>query len=342
MMSRGQGLMVLVVLLWVAGSGGGQGVDSAEPLPEGDNGIAARHLRDWRIERNRAVVFADGFESAGKRPGGRWDGTWTTGGVVETAQQKGCVYSGRKAALIGMLRENPAKEDGAGMHKRFRRGYDELFLRYYAKFDKNSEFYHGGAHNGVGMHATAPGVRDATPGTKANGRNKFTVLLDTYRQSKEVASPGPQVVYVYHPEQRQNFGEQWYPSGLITPPGKMGKVMFGQEFVSRPNFIPERDRWYCYELMVKANKVGKRDGRIAFWVDGRLTGDFPNLRLRDVDSLKINRITLQMSSMNQNANKPVAMWFDNVIVARSYIGPMFTGKPASDKPKKKLVPPAGW
>jgi hypothetical protein len=35
---------------------------------------------------------------------------------------------------------------------------------------------------------------------------------------------------------------------------------------------PDRDRWICYEFMVKANTPGQRDGRLAFWIDGRLRG----------------------------------------------------------------------
>jgi hypothetical protein len=36
--------------------------------------------------------------------------------------------------------------------------------------------------------------------------------------------------------------------------------------------------------MVEANTPGRTDGRIAFWLDGVLAADFPNLRFRDVAS----------------------------------------------------------
>ena len=54
----------------------------------------------------------------------------------------------------------------------------------------------------------------------------------------------------------------------------------------------ERGRWYCYELMVKVNTPGERDGRVAFWVDGKLSGDFPSLRFRSTPLLQANRINL--------------------------------------------------
>jgi hypothetical protein len=113
-------------------------------------------------------------------------------------------------------------------------------------------------------------------------------------------APGQWLIYCYHPEQRGRYGDNFYPE---------------------PKFLVERDRWYCCELMVKANTVGQRDGRIAFWVDGKLKGDFAGLRLRDVDSLKINFLSIGFYIGN-NRVRDNRMWFDDVVVATSYIGPI--------------------
>ena len=96
---------------------------------------------------------------------------------------------------------------------------------------------------------------------------------------------------------------------------------FGPDFVSRTDIIPDLDRWYCYEYMVKANTPGQRDGRIAFWFDGVLAADFQNLRLRDIDSLKIDRFGLSFH-VGSNANGETKKWYDNVVAATSYIGPV--------------------
>jgi hypothetical protein len=89
---------------------------------------------------------------------------------------------------------------------------------------------------------------------------------------------------------------------------------------------PDRDRWICYEFMVKANTPGQRDGRIAFWIDGRLAADFPNLRLRDVPTLKANIISLGLYTMNGAIKGPCTMWFDDAVAATSYIGPVLKRK----------------
>ena len=72
--------------------------------------------------------------------------------------------------------------------------------------------------------------------------------------------------------------------------------IFGPLFVPRKDFVPGRGRWHCYEFMVQANTPGQRDGRVAFWIDGHLAADFPNLRFRSVDALKINRVNVGMKA----------------------------------------------
>ena len=73
--------------------------------------------------------------------------------------------------------------------------------------------------------------------------------------------------------------------------------------------------------MLKANTPGLRDGRIAIWLDGELKADFQNLRLRDVASLKINRFGLSFH-IHENPNGEARKWYDNVVAAKSYIGPL--------------------
>ena len=76
-----------------------------------------------------------------------------------------------------------------------------------------------------------------------------------------------------------------------------------------------------YELMIKANTPGERDGRITIWFDGVLAADFGNLRLRDIDSLKIDRFGVGFH-IHSNPGGLTKKWYDNVVAASSYIGPM--------------------
>ena len=131
--------------------------------------------------------------------------------------------------------------------------------------------------------------------------------------------PGYTNIYAYHPGQRSHWGDHWYSNGKVLPidsiPGN-----FGSDFVSRANFIPQTNQWYCYELMVKANTPGLRDGRVGLWIDGTLIADFQNLRLRDTSSLKIDQILLGLDAQG-NTDGVDRKWYDNLVVAKSYIGP---------------------
>src|SRR6266566_2667242 len=119
-------------------------------------------------------------------------------------------------------------------------------------------------------------------------------------------------------------GDHWFPHGEVLPnssiPGN-----FGPYFIPRPNLIPQRDRWYSYELMVKANTPGQRDGRAAFWIDGNLMADFQNVRVRDISTLKIDKIQLGLHA--GTCARPTKKWYDNLVVAKSYIGPVSGARP---------------
>jgi hypothetical protein len=74
--------------------------------------------------------------------------------------------------------------------------------------------------------------------------------------------------------------------------------------------------------MLQANTPGLRDGRVALWLDGALIADFQNLRLRDIATLRIDRFGLSLH-IGSNTVAETRKYYDNVVAARSYIGPMF-------------------
>jgi hypothetical protein len=59
------------------------------------------------------------------------------------------------------------------------------------------------------------------------------------------------------------------------------------------------------------------------WLDGKLIGDFPNLRLRDTNSLKVDKFSIGLH-VKSNTLGTTKKLYDNVVAATSYIGPMNT------------------
>lgn len=282
-------------------------------LPEGDAGLAAKYPGDVGIAADPAVIFHDGFEGGEARQ--KWDNEYQAENIRIAREPEN-----RNSGSCGLELSVPqqAGEVANALVKKLGAGYDRVFLRYYSKFEAGFDQV-GSSHNGGFLAAHAPGLAYATPGVRADGRNKFMASLENWREAAASASPGDLNVYCYHPGQRSDFGDHFFPSGKVLPlsykPGD-----YGPGFVARPDLRQELGRWYCYELMLKANTPGERDGEIACWLDGKLVAHFPNLRLRDANELKINHsaIDLHIRSNPARVNKK---FYDDVVIATGYIGP---------------------
>ena len=124
---------------------------------------------------------------------------------------------------------------------------------------------------------------------------------------------------MYHPEQDDVYGEHWYSDGTVTN----GSQSFGPYFTARPKTVPARGTWICYEVLVQLNTPGTRDGRVAVWQDGALIADWVNLRFRDVSTVVIDEI--QLENGGQRSTQQNDKWYDNLVLASSYIGPMGSG-----------------
>ncbi|MCI0723589.1 MAG: Ig-like domain-containing protein [Acidobacteria bacterium] len=297
------------------------------PLPTGNNGIAAGYPGDANIASNANVLFADGFESYSTAS--QLTNNWNEAYHLEhtrIATEAGNVFAGSRALEFKLPQQSTEVANSAV--KYINPTEDTIFLRAYTKFEAGYNII-GSSHNGLVIQA-----QYCCPGVPANGTNKFFVDIENSREVSSETTPGMTNTYIYHPDQRDIWGDHWYPDGRVVPfdliPGD-----FGPYFVPRPNFTPELNRWYSYELMVKANTPGQRDGRIAWWIDGNLIADFQNVRLRDVSSLKIDQIVLGLHGTGSTAREN-KKWYDNVVVARSYIGPM-----VSSAPSQPLEAPTG-
>jgi hypothetical protein len=303
------------------GSGGGasgSGGTTSGALPEGDTGIASKYPGDVGINGDAAVIFADDFESYAKPSDldKNWDFVFQYS-QINFATESANVYAGAKALEFSVPQQNGELSNSTG--KTVSPERDVLFLRYYSKFDTPFDVV-GSSHNGSSISAHYFENGNATPGIPADGKNKFLANLENWRGEAATQSPGPLNIYIYHPDQRSQWGDHFFSTGTVLPNSSQ-KFDFGPNFTSRPDFTPDLDKWYCYEFMVQANTPGMKDGRIAYWLDGKLLGDFPNLRLRDVANLKIDRFALDFH-IGSNPNGLTKKWYDNVVAASSYIGPL--------------------
>jgi len=311
---------VRLAALTLLGLAAGARAEEVAPLPEGGAGIAARYPGDKGIEGAPAVLFADDFERCSSIDdlSPKWDvlTNKTHLSIAGAADNR----PGRGRSLM-MTMPRQAVPLATGVSKLLAHTQNILFLRWYQKFDRDWFVPDGSVHNGGSISSRYNDHGRATPGIPADGRNKFLVNFENENSTGD--APGNIDFYVYWPEQGTQWGDHFYPPGTVIPfsERRSGEATFGKQFVPRPDFTPQLGRWYCYEFMVRANTPGRRDGRIAMWVDGRLIGDFPNMRLRDVADLEIDTFGLGVY-IASNPKRENRKWVDDVVAATSYIGPM--------------------
>jgi hypothetical protein len=79
--------------------------------------------------------------------------------------------------------------------------------------------------------------------------------------------------------------------------------------------------WFCFEMMMRANTIGNKDGEMAYWVDGKLAHRKTGMEWRTDPKLQMNKVRLQhyltTSDANGHSNR---VWFDDVVVSTRRIG----------------------
>jgi FG-GAP-like repeat len=303
------------------------------------SGIASRYPGDKNIANDPAVIFADDFESytSPNQLTNNWNAAYQLPNI-RIATEPNNVYSGHKSLEFSLPIN--ANEVSNSAKKIINPTQDTVFIRAYTKFDLGYQVT-GSNHNGLRLSAQYPGPGRRPP---PDGTGFFLFLL----QNNILGSPRPGEsapgfthLYSYWPRQRSAFGDHWYPTGFVVPfgsgIGEDGEPIGNRgdwlafpsqypDFNSMANLLPRRDRWYCYELMVRANTPGQNNGEVKFWIDGRLVGAFPNLNVRSISTLKIDEAHIGLHA--QHSERINKKWYDNVVIATQYIGPMVSPTPA--------------
>jgi len=296
-------LLLAIGLIGALGRTGCEAPTAAaqESLPSGP-GLAAAYPGDREIAGDPAVVFAADFEGADFSAWDDLDGNRPP--EVELTTEPANVHAGAQAAQLTV----PAGPGvGADLTKWLDPGYDCLFARWYCRYA--ADYDQGNLHHAGGNLVAA---RDrallGVSGVKPDGTDRFCTGLETWRDWGRNPAPGELFFYTYYPDMtRDPDGNYW-----------------GNSFRPDQPVLLERARWYCLEMMVKANTLGAADGEQAFWVDGDLRGHFTGIRWRTTDALRLNCFWLLLYIHDSSqANR---MWVDDVVVATRYIGPMQPGR----------------
>lgn len=129
--------------------------------------------------------------------------------------------------------------------------YDELYLRYYVKFEEGFDFVQGGKLPGL-MGGGDSWSRSG--GNQPDGTNGWTLRF-MWRTGGRI------VVYAYVPKSEN---------------GKYGSETWGQDLDCGFTAVP--GKWHCIEEYVNIGMPNKDDGKLKVWIDGIERLDINDMR----------------------------------------------------------------
>lgn len=318
-----------------ANTDGGANPDgSGSPDAPAPVGLAGKYPCDVGIDSAPDLVFHESFEEgAVSSVTSRYDAFKNASGMtlVTDVPSKSCGKASMRLVAGGA-------ESATDLYKVLAGGYDELYVRWYAKYDKAIPWHHTGVWFG--------GYNPATPypnpqaGLKPNGDDRFSVAIEPVF---DLSGPSPRLdTYVYWMQMH---------SWMAQPSGN--QAYYGHTLVHQNGFTLDEQRWLCLEAHVKLNtalgsatgamlEVWKNDALVVsftetspkgYWIkdkfcppgaDGNECTHYPapadttlNLQQRSTSALKLNAFWPQNYI---TAPATGGVQYDDMVVAKSRVG----------------------
>lgn len=262
-------------------------------------GIAVRYPEDVDIESDKRVLTAVNFEDD------HWEErleSFTRGGAIFPVTKRNRIASfdefrGRALAI----KVNQGNHYGGSLEYIFADHQpspepEAVFFRYYLRFGQDWDGQ-GGKLPGFGGTYDRAGWG----GRPSDGYNGWSARGAFGKAPNGKVSIG---TYCYHADMTGQYGSVW-----------------GWERESLG--LLEKTRWYCIEQYLQLNTPKMRDGVIRAWVDGSLAFEKTDIKFRNTNKLKIEKIWF---NVYHGGKVPAAsddhLFVDNIVIADSYIGPL--------------------
>jgi hypothetical protein len=302
------GAAALVVLSWSSGA-------------TAPDGLAARYPRDVGIERDPDVVMTEMFERGSvSEVAAAWSSSQNTAGMSLVSD----VPAGSGGTRSLLMTAVGGTNTGGQLYKKLTPGHEQIYFRYYIKYGSAGTYHHTGGW--LGGYNPPTDWSQGGAGEKPTGTDRFQIGAEPANAALRFD------LYTYWMNMRPSpSGDYW-----------------GNTFIQDPAIVVRTDRWMCVEVMVKMNTpVSSNSGEMALWIDGvqiihlregaplgRWNANmffpdpsgvpFEGFRWRSVDLLNLNWIWLLYYTTGNPAGLVGRVWFDHVVVAKKYIGPLST------------------
>ena len=292
--------------------------------------MASRYRGDRGIENDPNVICAENFEEGSLDAlRSRWESVQN----IEIMSLSSDVPAGSGGKQSLLMSHVGGKSTGGHLYRRLLPGYEQVYVRFYVKFDRDCFPIHHFVHVG-GYNPSTPWPQGGA-GIRPAGNERFTTGIEPYGR-----------------QWRWDFYSYWM--GMRSSPDNKS---WGHDFINDKNLRAERDQWTCVELMMKMNDpVTEHDGQQAIWIDGKpwkkdgqiishlgkgfpkgkwawdsFTPDpqgspFEGFQWRSDENLKINFLWILLYITDAPPGHVSKVWFDDIVVAKGYVGPTNPGR----------------
>lgn len=289
--------------------------------------ISSSYPGDVGISADPDVLFVENFEAPLTKIFERWSDVKNRNGIEQSSDLP-TGSGGNKSVLLTC---RGGEDTGSHFYKSMTSLEDEpvLFLRYYVKYvDAQSRYHHAGGRLG-GYYPPVPYPMGGA-GIRPTGKDKFTVSFEPYQRT----SPPRHQFYNYWVGMKAGGDGKHYGNVLLMEDPQSAAIVY--------------DEWIAVEIMVKLNTVGKTDGEVAAWLNGKKVAHykpgspvgrhmstftpgagsdpFPGIDFRTDPALAVNFIKLELYSSSTEKGQTTQIMYDDVVVARRYIGPLSVRK----------------
>lgn len=286
-------------------------------------------------------VFCDDFEASADQNGnlGLWDDQGLTPSNLVLTSDPAIVRSGQRSLEITA---HMGMDTGGGPTKWFLPGHDEVYVRFWARFEPSYNYTHHLVFIGA-SEASNQWAAFGTAGCRPSGTNFFTTSVEPFGENGQNPPPGAWGMYTYSVDMQcdpgSNCANYADPQAICDDCATKGspcnnglECCWGANNISSPPAVSPLGQWVCLEARVQANSGGQANGSQTLWVDEQQAGEWTGFRWRTDDALKINSLGLWhyvTDGVYAPGQTQQTIWFDDVVISTARIGCGPGGNPAT-------------
>jgi hypothetical protein len=319
----------------------GQSTNRPSPFPAA--GLAARYRGDVGLESDPRVIFAENFEHKSiDELASRWDSA-TQRDEMSFSVEVPTGSTGRQSLVMERL-----SGSGAQLYRRLKNksggwGYERVFARYYVKFSPDcGELHHFGPCLGGNLPATpwpmvkagfpTDGAKSFWSGIEPFGRS-WTWDFYTYWCEMRGSPPAGQTwgnSFIHDPGLKIQRGT-WICIEQMIQMNKPGESDGEQALWIDGKLVSYLGKGFPKGLWTYDKFYPGKGGQGIRWSNELKGGQpfavpdggapFEGFRWRTVPELNVNFVWLYIYTQKP-AGHHIKVWFDDVVVATEYIGPI--------------------